>query len=323
MRAMSRIGLVLGAGGFGGRAFHAGVLSALEEGTGWDPREAEIVVGTSAGSQIGTGLRIGLSACDMAAKIAQRRVSPEGKAIFEKLGEPPTLAPAWRDLARRPHLPSPKLLRRFATHPLVSMGSFATSFLPHGRLSVQEYAKSFSRVIGDAWPERDLWLCAARADDGRRVVFGKTGSPPTDVATAVAASCAVPWLFAPVEIDGVRYVDGGVHSPTNLDLLAGRGLDLVIVVSPMSVARHPAPQLDLPIRRLFRLRLAREAARVRRGGTRVVAFQPAADEIAALGLNAMDPNPLRWRKAIGRIREATFRRLRRADFIEQLEPIAA
>ncbi|MFN2545550.1 MAG: patatin-like phospholipase family protein [Actinomycetota bacterium] len=320
---MSRVGLVLGAGGFGGRAFHAGVLSALEEGTGWDPRDAEIVVGTSAGAQVGTGLRIGLSAADMAAKIADRPASPEGERIFALLGETPTLAPKLRQLARRPHLPSPQLLRRFAMHPLTSMGSFATAFLPEGSLSVQEYARAFHRVLGDEWPEEALWLCAARANDGRREVFGRTGSPPTDVATAVAASCAVPWLFAPVEIDGVRYVDGGVCSPTNLDLLAGKGLDLVIVVSPMSVARHPGRQIDIPLRRLFRLRLAREAAKVRRGGTRVVAFQPAAEEMAALGLNAMDPNPHRWRVAIGRIREATFQRLRRADFIEQLESIAA
>ena len=99
---MSRIGLALGAGGFGGRAFHAGVLSALEEGTGWDPRSAEVVVGTSAGSQIGTALRIGLSAGDLAARIAGNRASPEGERIFERLGPPPDLAPGWRDLVRRP-----------------------------------------------------------------------------------------------------------------------------------------------------------------------------------------------------------------------------
>src|SRR5207253_2690320 len=136
------------------------------------------------------------------------------------------------------------------------------------------------RVLGDEWPSDPLWICAARSDDGSRVVFGRDDAPRTDVSTAVAASCAVPWLFSPVEIDGARYVDGGVHSPTNVDLLAGLGLDLVIVVSPMSVARHPVRQVDLPIRRWFRLRLGREAARVRRSGTRVVAFQPAAEEMA-------------------------------------------
>src|SRR5438874_159707 len=223
---MSRIGLVLGAGGFGGRAFHAGVLAALEEGLGWDPRDAEVIVGTSAGSQVGTALRIGISAHDLATRIAGEPVSAEGSRIFARLGP-----------------------------------------------------------------------------------------PPTDVATAVAASCAVPWLFAPVEIDGVRYVDGGVISPTNLDLLAGLGLDLAIVISPMSVGGRPSRKVDLPLRRFFRLRLGREAARVRRTGTRGVAFQPAAEEMAALGLNAMDPDPVRWRAAIRRVREATLRRLDRADFV--------
>ena len=48
--AGSKVGLVLGAGGIAGGAFHAGVLAALEEATGWDPRRAGLVVGTSAGS---------------------------------------------------------------------------------------------------------------------------------------------------------------------------------------------------------------------------------------------------------------------------------
>src|SRR5437016_11641129 len=102
---MSRIGVVLGAGGFGGRAFHAGVLSALEEGTGWDPRDAEVVVGTSAGSQVGTALRIGISASDLAARIAGGPVSAEGRRLFDRLGPAPDLAPTWRDLVRLPQLP--------------------------------------------------------------------------------------------------------------------------------------------------------------------------------------------------------------------------
>lgn len=321
--AVTRVGLVLGAGGFGGRAFHAGVLSALEEGLGWDPRDAEVIVGTSAGSQVGTALRIGISAADLAARIAGEPVSPEGQRIFDRLGAAPNLAPRLRDLARRPHLPGPKVLRRFAVHPWQSMGALATSFLPTGSLSVQEFSKQFRAVLGEEWTEETLWICAARHDDGCRVVFGSDGAAVTDVSTAVAASCAVPWLFAPVEVDGVAYVDGGVYSPTSLDLVAGLGLDVAIVVSPMSVARRPSRQIDLPVRRLFRLRLAREAAKVRRGGTRVVAFQPGAEEMAALGLNAMDPDPDRWRDAIGRVQEATLRRMQNADFWRKLEPLAA
>ncbi len=64
---MTRVGLVLGAGGVTGGAFHAGVLSALAEVMGWDARTAEIVVGTSAGSVTGAVLRAGLPPTDLAA----------------------------------------------------------------------------------------------------------------------------------------------------------------------------------------------------------------------------------------------------------------
>ena len=57
-----RVALVLGAGGATGHAFHAGVLSALAERTGWDPRTADLIVGTSAGSGVGAILRVGLRA---------------------------------------------------------------------------------------------------------------------------------------------------------------------------------------------------------------------------------------------------------------------
>src|SRR3954447_17517281 len=49
-----RVGLVLGAGGVTGGAWLTGALYALVEETGWDPGSADVVVGTSAGSVIGT-----------------------------------------------------------------------------------------------------------------------------------------------------------------------------------------------------------------------------------------------------------------------------
>src|SRR5438270_403470 len=95
-------------------------------------------------------------------------------------------------------------------------------------------------VLGEAWmlgvlggiedgAGLDLRRCECRVAtaDGRsarRVVFGSPRSPSASVSEAVAASCTVPWLFAPVEIEGTEYVDGGVWSPTNLDAApAGRG----------------------------------------------------------------------------------------------------
>jgi NTE family protein len=48
----------------------------------------------------------------------------------------------------------------------------------------------------------------------------------------VAASCAIPGFYRSVRIGGRRYVDGGVQSTSNLDLMAGLGLDLVICLNP-------------------------------------------------------------------------------------------
>ena len=52
-----RFGLVLGAGGVVGMSYHAGVLHALAQEGGIDPASADLIVGTSAGSVMGTLLR--------------------------------------------------------------------------------------------------------------------------------------------------------------------------------------------------------------------------------------------------------------------------
>ena len=47
---MSGVGLVLGAGGLVGQAYHSGILAALENDLGWELRTADLVVGASAGA---------------------------------------------------------------------------------------------------------------------------------------------------------------------------------------------------------------------------------------------------------------------------------
>jgi NTE family protein len=51
--------------------------------------------------------------------------------------------------------------------------------------------------------------CTIDAGNGRRVVFGSRSAPPATVGPAVAASCAIPAVFAPVRIDDRLYVNGG------------------------------------------------------------------------------------------------------------------
>jgi NTE family protein len=105
---------------------------------------------------------------------------------------------------------------------------------------------------------------------------------------AVAASCAVPGYFAPVAIDGLSYVDGGVHSPTNAAVLRGRGLDLVVVVSPMSGT--PAswrPDLFAAARRHCSRLLAREVRALEAEGVETVVFAPGAAEQRVMGTDMM------------------------------------
>ena len=141
-----------------------------------------------------------------------------------------------RSLLRPWNLPSPALIARVARRPLAFRPEVAAmTLLPRGQVDISERARGLDEFIGDRWPE-GLRICAVRRTDGARVVFGRAGAPPARLAAAVLASCAIPGYFRPVTIEGTEYVDGGVHSATNADVLKSEGLDVVVVVSSMSAA---------------------------------------------------------------------------------------
>lgn len=318
---MPAIGLVLGAGGAVGHAFHSGVLGALAEETGFDARDAEIIVGTSAGSIIAAYLRAGFSPADIVARATGQPLSPEGarraqpaEAAHHGLPPVPNKRPAGTGRA----MSAPRTVGRALLPPWgVRPGAALAAALPAGTVAT-ELITAGLRPLFPAWPEAALWINAVNLETGRRVTFGRDLRITTDVATAVSASCAIPSFFEPVMVDGARYVDGGVHSPTNADLLAGLDLDLVVVVSPMSIARTALRfKPDQPARRLSRFALAREAARVRKAGTPVLTFQPTDADLAVMGLNAMEGS-----KRIDVARQAAdsaLDRLRRIDATDRVD----
>jgi NTE family protein len=277
---VTRIGHVLGAGGVTGEAFHRGVLRALQDGAGYDARTAEVVVGTSAGSLVAASLR-----CGGTDGTGGKRGASDGGSGS---GAVPAVVPAPPDdvLRRRPDL---RPLLAAARRPWSARtGVLVTSLLPAGSRSTETFVGPLRRRCGDAWPERDTYVCAVRRRDGRRVAFGTPGAPQVDLATAVAASCAIPGYFRPVAAGGETYVDGGVHSPTNADVLAGRGLDLVVVSSPMSVERHAIrAKLDLSARLLWHRYVVAETRAVQRAGTPVIVVEPGGETLRALGLNTL------------------------------------
>ena len=120
-------------------------------------------------------------------------------------------------------------------------------WLPAGLISTDSLKDIVRRAVPGRWVDHpNFWAVACDYATGKRVPFGRADAPDADVADAVAASCAIPGFYRPVKIGGRRYVDGGVCSASNLDLLAGRGLDLVICLNPLSSTRRPA--LEQPAR---------------------------------------------------------------------------
>lgn len=275
-----RVGLVLGSGGLAGTAFHAGLLSALAE-RGWDARDAELVVGTSAGSTTAALLRAGFPPRDLLPRMTGEPMSADGERLLG--GVPPVQG------ARRQGLPrlSPASLgllgRALVRRPgSVPPGVLLAAALPAGTAPTDEIAAVYD-PLHETWPERALWVCAVRLDSGERVVFGRDRTD-VPVGTAVTASCAIPGLYVPALVDGVQHVDGGAWSLCNVDLVAGESLDLVLVSAPMSTTAR----LTRSPRGLARLQLDREVRAVRRTGTSVLVVQPDGPTRALMAGTGMD-----------------------------------
>jgi NTE family protein len=318
------IGLVLGAGGVVGQAYQAGVLAALEREIGWDPRQATVVVGTSAGSVTGAALRVGVPATDLAAALYGVRPSRKGGAILDRIlpaegGPLPT--PSFRSLLRPWNLPSPALLTRVARRPFAFRPEVAAvTLLPAGQIDITERARGLDEHIGDRWPD-GLRICAVRRRDGARVVFGRPGAPAARLAPAVLASCAIPGYFKPVTIAGTEYVDGGVHSVTNADVLRTEALDLVLVVSSLSAAHGNANGADGLLRRTVHRRMEREIARLELAGMPVISLEPGLESRRAMGLNSMAED--RAPRVIEAAYEETRKRILSTPFLAnmgQMEP---
>jgi NTE family protein len=336
----ARVALVLGAGGVVGHAFHVGVLAALEEELGWDPRGAELIIGTSAGSVVGASLRAGLGSADSRRRLAGSPLSPHGSVLVARAeaamarvaadavgdGEgdvDEAEQTAYATIAGRLRIASPERVRRALRAPWrVSPGSLVSALLPAGRRSTAHLRAPHEGMLGDRWPAAALWIVAVDLDVGPRVVFGRPGAPAVTVGQAVEASCAVPGYFAPVSIDGRRYVDGGVHSTTNADLaLRLEPLpDLAVVCAPMSAVTGAVPRSQaLSIRQFVRRQLAGEVAALRGAGVETITFQPTPADLAVMAGNTMDPS--KASAVCEQVVESTRVHVRQAEIADRLAPL--
>lgn len=291
---MRRVGLVLGGGGITGAAYEMAALMSIRLATGWEPNDADVVVGTSSGAYVAALVRHSALNLDSLVLPGDDRSDVAERIrthVFTK--DPGVGVTKWVRHGIAPGLRRPGLT--------LFLGSPA-------RYDAGGLARWVSSQIGDAastsWPERPTAVVAYDLERRTRVSFGTDTAPPVTIADAVAASSAIPLLFKPYLIDQSLYVDGGVASGTHADLVLGSSepLDLVLIIAPMAadVQRKRARFHEKMFDRVGQRSMREEIDMIK-------AAWPDCDVIALTPSpsvqNSMRPNPMDSSKAV-----ATFSR---------------
>jgi NTE family protein len=245
-----RTALVLGGGGITGAAYHLGVLNAITAGSRTlDVNAFDLYVGTSAGAVIAACLANGITPAELI-----RANRGDGDAPFPGMGADEIMAPdrlgLLRSVVRWP-LGVLGALRRYAGHPFTTrmidgLGAIAEG-LPPALYTTDGTERYLGRLFEGpgrsndfATVPRRLFISATDLDGASRVVFGEDGSPPAMISEAAAASTAIPLLYAPREVNGRVYLDGGLRSPTNIDIAIAHGAKLIICINPLVPYVHDA-----------------------------------------------------------------------------------
>jgi NTE family protein len=296
---MTRRGIVLGGGGVLGGTWAVGALCALEERLGIRANDADVIVGTSAGSVVASMLGCGVTP-------SQLRQHYRGELITEGplvgyVWDPGTATGGSRPTKPRALAPgSLRLIGQSMLHPgQLPATAVLSAFLPAGGRSLAKVGDLVEAVTdGGQWTTHPgTWVVAMDYESGKRVVFGRSGAPVARLSDAVMASCAIPGWFAPVRIGAHTYVDGGTISATSIDVVAHAALDEVYVVAPMVSFEHDHPTtVSARLERKWREQVTKaaiaEAAAVEKTGTRVYLVGPGPDDLEAMGGNLMDATRL-------------------------------
>jgi NTE family protein len=280
--------LVLGVGGILGEAWLSATLAGLIETGALDPDRCETLLGTSAGSIVAAGLSAGV---DPRTRLEEL---PEPPPDDEEAASAPRFADAAQVLRRGASLglAATGALAPFALRATAPGGAFvrraALSRVPRGSRSLGQLGTEIER-IGAEWDGR-LRVVVVDLGSGQRVVFGSDGPPEVTVAEAVQASCAIPGVFRPLDVDGHSYVDGGAWSPTNLDAVPVSKGDRVLCLNPTGALRPSRRSPFGAYGPWSRSMAAIESAALRQCGADVSVISPDRESADAMGPNLMSPS---------------------------------
>ena len=269
VRAPGERALVLGGGGSAGNAWLIGVIAGLFD-AGLDVTEADLIIGTSAGSTA-------------AAQITSETPTDLLAAILTAASQQRT-APVRSDGGRVPIGPVADHMER--TSRIIAaaedaadmrrrMGAAALEMdaASDGSGQTRWRATVAARLSSQRWPERTVLITAVDALSGEPVVFDRHSG--VALVDAVAASTASGFAYS---IGDNRFIDGGYRRNENADLAVGYGR--VLVLSPFGGrSRHP-PE--------WGMQLAAQVDELRARGSNVETIFPDGNSLNAFGVNMMD-----------------------------------
>lgn len=281
---MSSVGVVLGGGGVTGASYEMAALMALELATGWNPSDADVIVGTSGGAFVTALVRAGRLDLD---SMVQRHEDRD--AVAKRIsGHLFTRHRGVRIDRWVRHGLIPGIRKPGLTMLLGGPAAWTTDGLA-------DWVRVQCGAVADAWPAKPTIITAFDVARRERVAFGTEAAPDVTLADAVAASSAIPVAFQPRAVEGKLYVDGGVVSGTHADLVLGnpKPLDLLIVIAPMAAEedREGAWFHEKVFDRVGRTALGSELTRIHEHwpDTDVVVLRPSPSVLEVMRPNPLDP----------------------------------
>ncbi len=256
------VGVVLSGGGPLAVAWECGVAGGLGS-RGFVLGGADRILGTSAGAMVGAQLAAGRDPQAM----AQAIIDEKGRAP-----PPGTMTPYPQEAAAR--LPEMFAKAQSGNAGRAEVGAYALQAATSEPEAA--YIAGVEASLGlDVWPKRGLGIVAVDAMSGAVVIFSR--ETKATLGQAIAASCSLPGLSPPVSVGERRYLDGGLRSVSNLDLLGSCETVIVLCFRP------PGPVGD---RMLARTHSQAEVLAAK--GVRVRIIPPDDACLAAIGPHTLD-----------------------------------